>query len=88
MSWLHSCVWPLAVTTIAILRLAQTGRNLRRASRRNRAMARQKTMAAKKMTEILATLKNVTLAETVVTVKSSLNAESEAALDKLVAEMV
>ena len=51
-------------------------------------MARQKTMAAKKMTEILSTLKNVTLAETVVTVKSSLNAESEAALDKLVAEMV
>ena len=45
-------------------------------------------MAAKKMTEILSTLKNVTLAETVVTVKSSLNAESEAALDKLVAEMV
>ena len=44
-------------------------------------------MAAKKMTEILSTLKNVTLAETVVTVKSSLNAESEAALDKLVAEM-
>ena len=45
-------------------------------------------MAAKKMTEILATLKNVTLAETVVTVKSTLNTESEAALDKLVAEMV
>ena len=45
-------------------------------------------MTAKKMTEILSTLKNVTLAETVVTVKSSLNAESEAALDKLVAEMV
>ena len=45
-------------------------------------------MAAKKMTEILSTLKNVMLAETVVTVKSSLNAESEAALDKLVAEMV
>ena len=45
-------------------------------------------MAAKKMTEILSTLKNVTLAETVVTVKSTLNAESEAALDKLVAEMV
>ena len=45
-------------------------------------------MAAKKMTEILSTLKNVTLAETVVTVKSSLNAESEAALDKLAAEMV
>ena len=45
-------------------------------------------MAAKKMTEILSTLKNVTLAETVVTVKSSLNAESEAALDKLVAELV
>ena len=45
-------------------------------------------MAAKKMAEILSTLKNVTLAETVVTVKSSLNAESEAALDKLVAEMV
>ena len=45
-------------------------------------------MAAKKMTEILATLKNVTLAETVVTVKSTLSAESEAALDKLVAEMV
>ena len=44
-------------------------------------------MAAKKMTEILSTLKNVTLAETVVTVKSSLNAESEAALDKLAAEM-
>uniref|UniRef100_UPI0038904588 FprA family A-type flavoprotein n=1 Tax=Fibrobacter sp. TaxID=35828 RepID=UPI0038904588 len=44
-------------------------------------------MAAKKMTEILATLKNVTLAETVVTVKSTLSAESEAALDKLVAEM-
>ena len=45
-------------------------------------------MAAKKMTEILATLKNVTLAETVVTVKSTLSAESEAALDKLVAEMI
>jgi len=45
-------------------------------------------MAAKKMAEILSTLKNVTLTETVVTVKSSLNAESEAALDKLVAEMV
>ena len=45
-------------------------------------------MAAKKMSEILSTLKNVTLAETVVTVKSSLNAESEAALDKLVAELV
>ena len=45
-------------------------------------------MAAKKMTEILSTFKNVTLAETVVTVKSSLNAESEVALDKLVAEMV
>ena len=45
-------------------------------------------MAAKKMTEILSTLKNVTLAETVVTVKSTLSAESEAALDKLVAEMV
>ena len=45
-------------------------------------------MAAKKMTEILSTLKNVTLAETVVTVKSSLNAESEVALDKLAAEMV
>ena len=45
-------------------------------------------MAAKKMTEILATLKNVTLAETVVTVKSTLNAESEAAMDKLVAELV
>ena len=45
-------------------------------------------MAAKKMTEILSTLKNVTLAETVVTVKSSLNAESESALDKLVSEMV
>ena len=44
-------------------------------------------MAAKKMTEILSTLKNVTLAETVVTVKSTLSAESEAALDKLVAEM-
>ena len=43
-------------------------------------------MAAKKMTEILSTLKNVTLAETVVTVKSTLNAESEAALDKLVSE--
>ena len=45
-------------------------------------------MAAKKMTEILATFKNVTLAETVVTVKSTLNAESEAAMDKLVAELV
>ena len=45
-------------------------------------------MAAKKMTEILSTLKNVTLAETVVTVKSTLSAESEAALDKLVAELV
>ena len=45
-------------------------------------------MAAKKMTEILATLKNVTLAETVVTVKSTLNAESEAAMDKLVQELV
>ena len=45
-------------------------------------------MAAKKMTEILATLKNVTLAETVVTVKSTLNAESEAALDKLVSELL
>jgi flavorubredoxin len=45
-------------------------------------------MAAKKMAEILATLKNVTLAETVVTVKSTLSAESEAAMDKLVAEMV
>ncbi|WP_405339289.1 FprA family A-type flavoprotein [Fibrobacter sp.] len=45
-------------------------------------------MAAKKMTEILSTLKNVTLAETVVTVKSTLSAESEAALDKLVAEMI
>ena len=44
-------------------------------------------MAAKKMSEILSTFKNVTLAETVVTVKSSLNAESEAALEKLVAEM-
>lgn len=45
-------------------------------------------MAAKKMTEILATLKNVTLAETVVTVKSTLSAESEAAMDKLVQELV
>ena len=44
-------------------------------------------MAAKKMAEILSTLKNVTLAETVVTVKSTLSAESEAALDKLVAEL-
>lgn len=46
------------------------------------------SMAAKKMTEILATLKNVTLAETVVTVKSTLSAESEAAMDKLVQELV
>ena len=45
-------------------------------------------MAAKKMAEILSTLKNVTLAETVVTVKSTLNAESEAALDKLVSELL
>jgi hypothetical protein len=45
-------------------------------------------MAAKKMTEILATFKNVTLAETVVTVKSTLSAESEAALDKLVSELL
>ena len=44
-------------------------------------------MAAKKMTEILSTLKNVTLAETVVTIKSALSADSETALDKLVAEM-
>ncbi len=45
-------------------------------------------MAAKKMTEILSSLKNVTLAETVVTVKSTLSAESEAAMDKLVQELV
>ena len=45
-------------------------------------------MAAKKINEILATLKNVMLAETVVTVKSTLSAESEAALDKLVSEMI
>ena len=45
-------------------------------------------MAAKKMTEILSTLKNVTLAETVVTVKSTLSAESEAALDQLVQELL
>lgn len=45
-------------------------------------------MAAKKMTEILSSLKNVTLAETVVTVKSSLSAESEAAMDKLVSELL
>ena len=44
-------------------------------------------MAAKKMIEILSTLKNVTLAETVVTIKSALSADSEAALDKLVAEL-
>ncbi|MDD7498978.1 FprA family A-type flavoprotein [Fibrobacter sp.] len=45
-------------------------------------------MAAKKMTEILSSLKNVTLAETVVTVKSTLSAESEAAMDKLVSELL
>ena len=44
-------------------------------------------MAAKKMIEILSTLKNVTLAETVVTIKSALSADSEAVLDKLVAEL-
>jgi flavorubredoxin len=44
-------------------------------------------MAAKKMTEIVSTFKNVTLAETVVTIKSALNADSEAVLDKLVAEL-
>ena len=44
-------------------------------------------MAAKKMAEIVSTFKNVTLAETVVTIKSALNADSEAALDKLVAEL-
>ena len=45
-------------------------------------------MAAKKMREILTTLKNVTLAETVVTVKSTLSAESESAMDKLVSELL
>ena len=45
-------------------------------------------MAAKKMAEIVSAFKNVTLAETVVTIKSALNADSEAALDKLVAELV
>ena len=45
-------------------------------------------MAAKKMAEIVSTFKNVTLAETIVTIKSALNADSEAALDKLVAELV
>ena len=44
-------------------------------------------MAAKKMAEIVSAFKNVTLAETVVTIKSALNADSEAALDKLVAEL-
>ena len=44
-------------------------------------------MAAKKMAEIVSTFKNVTLAETVVTIKSALSADSETALDKLVAEM-
>ena len=44
-------------------------------------------MAAKKMAEIVSTFKNVTLTETVVTIKSALNADSEAALDKLVAEL-
>ena len=44
-------------------------------------------MAAKKMAEIVSTFKNVTLAETVVTIKSALNADSEAVLDKLVAEL-
>ena len=45
-------------------------------------------MAAKKMTEIVSTFKNVTLTETVVTIKSALNVDSEASLDKLVAELV
>ena len=45
-------------------------------------------MAAKKMAEMVSAFKNVTLAETVVTIKSALNADSEAALDKLVAELV
>ena len=44
-------------------------------------------MAAKKMAEIVSTFKNVMLTETVVTIKSALNADSEAALDKLVAEL-
>ena len=44
-------------------------------------------MAAKKMAEIVSTFKNVTLTETVVTIKSALNADSEVALDKLVAEL-
>ena len=44
-------------------------------------------MAAKKMAEIVSTFKNVTLAETVVTIKSALSADSETALDKLVAEL-
>ena len=44
-------------------------------------------MAAKKMTEILSTLKNVTLCETTVTVKSSLSAESLAALKQLAKEL-
>ena len=44
-------------------------------------------MAAKKMAEILATLKNVTLCETTVTVKSSLSAESMAALKQLAKEL-
>ncbi len=44
-------------------------------------------MAAKKMAEILLTLKNVTLCETTVTVKSSLSAESLAALKQLAKEL-
>ena len=44
-------------------------------------------MAAKKMAEILSTLKNVTLCETTVTVKSSLSAESLAALKQLAKEL-
>lgn len=44
-------------------------------------------MAAKKMTEALSTFKNVTLAETVVSIKSSMKADTKEALDKLAAEM-
>ena len=45
-------------------------------------------MAGQRMAEILSTFKNITVAPTMVTVKSTLKADSEAALDKLVAEMV
>ncbi len=45
-------------------------------------------MAAKKMMEILSGFKNLTLSETVVTIKSAVNSDSLAALDSLAQEMI